>query len=730
MCFHPSMPGKATSRGLARVLAAATLNPVGAGAAWLLAAYVGIAMRPVVSPDDAMLGKSAAEVANRVAVHYAGEIHHIGVVLAEVALGFGVLLGVTAMGLMALRSRLRGRPARLTGTRAVATGLGVILGLHAACVAWWMASYPQLYSPTLWQKGGLPAALQRFVTDRVHPGGVVAVAIAALVVWLIGAPWQWGDGGRSIGRAVRGRWRALAGVAAVVGAVVLVASPPRSPRAAGARASRPNIVVLASDGLRADRLGPRVTPRLDGLASRGTRFDRAYASLPRTFPSWLTLLTGRYPHHHGVRSDFVRWEHVNAPFDALPRRLADDGYATAVVSDYAGDIFARMDVGFGVRRVPPSGFVTMVRQAGIQHVVPVVPVLQSHLGRWLLPEVRGIINASDPELVADDAIRAMRSMEDRPFFLVVFFSTTHFPYAAPYPDYSRFADPAYDGAYLYEKTVGLGSPSEASPADTRQTRALYDGAAYATDRAAGRILDALGSDGLSDRTIVVVTSDHGENLYEDGHGQGHGDHLFGDQGTHVPLVVYDPRATAPHVEQAIVQTVDLTPTLCELAGVLPPANMDGRSLAAAVRGEPLASEPAYAETELWLLDDMSMLHGSRVPTPGLLDLLEVDGEHGEQVVTKAAAEPVTILARHRMVRDDRWKLVYAPTRVGAQYELFDTRDDPDELVDVSARAPEETARLKELLWRWMLADPGVRRVGDYVVPRGFELEQLLPGGGH
>jgi arylsulfatase A-like enzyme len=589
-----------------------------------------------------------------------------------------------------------------------------------------MASYPQVYSASFWLKGGALATIQRLVTDRLHPGGVVVVSAAAVLVWLFGAPLRWRARGLALANGVRRRWRLLTGVAVLGVALALLVSPP-TPRTASARLSRPNVVILASDGLRADRLGPRVTPRLDALASRGTRFERAYASLPRTLPSWLTLLTGQYPHHHGVRSDFVRWDHVSGPFDALPRRLASDGYATAVVSDYAGDVFSKMDVGFQVKRVPPAGFVTMIRQAGIQHALPVVPMLLSHLGRRLLPDVRGMSIASAPELLADDAIDVMRSMEGQPFLLVVFFSTTHFPYAAPYPDYARFADPAYGGAFRYEKTLGLGTPNEASPEDVQQTRALYDGAAYAVDRAAGRVLDALASDGLSDRTIVVVTSDHGENLYENGRGQGHGDHLFGDAGTHVPLVIYDPRAAAPHTERAVVQTVDVTPTICDLVGAPPPAAMDGRSLAAGVRGEPLASEPAYAETELWLLDDMSALGTMRVPTPGILDLLEVDDEHGDQVVTKAATEPLTLFARHRMVRDDRWKLVYAPTTHGVRYELFDTRSDPDELTDAFARAPEEAARLQELLWRWMLADPGMRRGGDYLVPRGVELEQLMPG---
>ena len=76
---------------------------------------------------------------------------------------------------------------------------------------------------------------------------------------------------------------------------------------------------------------------LTALAARGTRFDHAYVSIPRTFPSWVTLLTGRHAHHHGIRSMFPRWEERARDFDARPERLSRAGYATGVVSDYAGD---------------------------------------------------------------------------------------------------------------------------------------------------------------------------------------------------------------------------------------------------------------------------------------------------------------------------------------------------------------------------------------------------------
>src|SRR5262249_17170971 len=138
---------------------------------------------------------------------------------------------------------------------------------------------------------------------------------------------------------------------------------------------RMNVLVLAADSLRADRLDPRVAPTLAALASRGTRFDRAYVSLPRTFPSWVTLLTGRHPHHHGIWSVFPRWEERAKDFDALPEHLAGAGWRTEVVSDFAGDIFTRVDLGFARVEAPSFDFKQLVRQRAIERATPLLPFL-------------------------------------------------------------------------------------------------------------------------------------------------------------------------------------------------------------------------------------------------------------------------------------------------------------------------------------------------------------------
>jgi arylsulfatase A-like enzyme len=240
----------------------------------------------------------------------------------------------------------------------------------------------------------------------------------------------------------------------------------------------------------------------------------------------------------------------------------------------------------------------------------------------------------------------------------------------------------------------------------------------AVDDAAQSILDALQADGQAGETIVVVTGDHGETLYENGHGQGHGDHLFGDEGTHVPLVVVDPRQPGGRRERSIVRDVDIAPTLYALAGVAPPGDLDGRSLAPALAGTELAPATAYGETELWFTEDIPGLPSDlRLPYPDIAHLTEVDTRHGDELVLQAGMRPLTVVAKHRMARDDRWKLIYAPTRAGVRWMLFDTRDDPGETRDVAAAHPEVLARLQGDLWAWMRADPEMTERAGYLVPR-------------
>jgi arylsulfatase A-like enzyme len=687
------------------------------GAAYVLVLAAWAAQSPTV--DERAGGAQARQIEAFVQGRFGAEIGRVGIAILATSVLVGALLGWTAWGLVALRNQVAGPTEHRSVARDTGLLLAVVAVLHGAIELWGMAHDPTLYADAWYARGGLRRTVQVLATDVLGPSGIVALTMLAAVAFLSGPPSRWHEWPARLVRI----GRRLADVGAVGGAAVvlglLVLSVPTAAAGPAGGGARPNIVVLAADSLRDDRLDTRTAPHLSALAARGTRFDRAYTSLPRTFPAWVTLMTGRHPHHHGIRSMFPRWEERARDLDALPARLARAGWSTGVVSDYAGDVFSRVDLGFGLVDVPEFDFRQLVRQRALERETPLMPFLHSLPGRAAFPVMREMNDAADPAMLARDAVRAMRRLEARgPFFLVVFFSTAHFPYAAPAPYYRRFTDPGYRGRYKYDRPVGLGREAPADARDQAQVRALYDGAVSAIDDAAQSIVDAVAADGIGDRTVLVVTADHGETLYDHGHGVGHGDHLFGDEGTHVPLVVVDPRQSTPHREGAIVRDVDLAPTLYALAGVAPPGDLDGQSLAPALQGAPPPSQRAYAETGLWFTEDIPGLPSElRLPYPGIARLTEVDTQHGDELVLQKAMRPLTIVAKHRMVRDERYKLLYVPTRAGVRWALYDTVADPGETQDVAAAHPDVVARLKGDLWSWMRLDPDMMERGGYLVPR-------------
>ena len=688
--------------------------------------------------DDADLGdlRRAEAVQSYVAHRFASEITRMQIGIVATAIALGLMVGLVAELLVRMRYA-RTELAQRRSWRAFLENALVCFAIEAALMLWAMADSPQLYAARWYAMGGLARTVQVFATDVLGRHGVVALAMVAAAIYARPArivalarraPWVAVGLSLAAALAIAASWRTVAGGLGRGrgdgSGPELSAAPPAVPTAA---ASRPNILIIAVDSLRADHLDPRVAPTLSALASRGTRFEHAYVSIPRTFPSWVTLLTGRHAHHHGIRSMFPTWEERARDFDALPQRLAKAGYATGVVSDYAGDIFGRIELGFGRVETPTFDFRQLIRQRALERETPLLPVLHSQLGRTLFPVMRELNDGADPMLLAGDVARALhglRAAKEKPFFLTVFFSTAHFPYAAPAPYYAKYTDPAYRGRFKYHKPVGLGADAPPDAADITQIRALYDGAVSAVDDAAARILGALESEGLASDTIVVVTADHGETLYESGHGAGHGDHLFGDEGTHVPLVVYDPRIAQAQAAGAarhgtrIARDVDLAPTLYALTGVAPPGDLDGTSLVPELTGAAAAPRYAYAESELWFTEEIAGVAPElRMPYPGIFALTEIDARHNAEIVMRRDMQAITRMARHRMVRDERWKLVYVPTRKGVKYMLFDTVADPAEVSDVAASHPEELARLRTELWAWMLRDPAMEQRDGYLVPR-------------
>jgi arylsulfatase A-like enzyme len=618
-------------------------------------------------------------------------LEQVQILLVYVGLGavFGALGGWLA------------KPA-VSAWRRMGWGALSAVAFHAWCLLRSIDHHPQLYSEALYDRGGLRRHFQVAVT--AIPLWIWDVLLAVALVALLARraptaiPWL----------RRRSKWW-LAAVPTLACAFWL-AQPRGKP---GASAEHPNILVLAVDSLRADHVfGERDRfPALTGLAQRGVRFRQAHVTVPRTFPSFVTLLTGRWPHHHGIRHMFPTAQQRQAVGPALPARLVSAGYRTMVLSDYAGEIFSRTPLGFGEVKVPYFDMKTIIGQRSLQVHPNLLPYATTELGRRLFPAVEAFPEHADPEILTDRAIAALERNDGRPWFMTVFFSTAHFPYAAPAPFYKRFSQPGYDGPFRYQKPPL--SAARVGQADAVQIRALYDGAVAATDHAIARLLKR-----IDERTIVVLLADHGENLYDlDGRGMGHGDHLRGSVADHVPLVIVDEfHKLAPRDVDALVRDVDVAPTLATLAGVpAPPA--DGVDLGSLLRGErSTLNLHAFSETEFWFTTNGPGFEPhERLPYPGITGVTDLAED--DDVFLKPEWQDTIVVAKHRAVRTPEWKLLYRPTRAGALWSLYDLVRDPDERDDVAGTHPAVVDQLRAELIAWMTADGRTVMRAGFAVPR-------------
>ena len=342
-------------------------------------------------------------------------------------------------------------------------------------------------------------------------------------------------------------------LAAVLGVVALTAlytalrTPPAGP---------PSMVLILVDTLRADRVGPAasgesLTPNLDGLARGGLRFDRAYAPSSWTLPSVTSMLTGQMPSEHGVRS----WVHAGVPASSpyLPELLADQGYVTTAVMGNAN----LGQAGFG------RGFDLFVEAR-----------TEPKLAR------SGIPLYPSAEDMTDLAIEVLDQVQESRFFLYVHYMDPHAPYLLPRGADDPFAGSDYQGyvvthldrvlplvgrryarvyPYFWSKVRG------GIEADRHRVRELYDEKVRYTDRHLGRLLGHLDTLGLADSTLVVVTSDHGEGLFE--HGIREHEEVPYEHQVRVPLIARGPGLDSGAVVPTAVEQVDLTAALaCIAAG--------------------------------------------------------------------------------------------------------------------------------------------------------------------
>lgn len=389
-----------------------------------------------------------------------------------------------------------------------------------------------------------------------------------------------------------------------------------------------NVLFLIADDLRADlgSYGHPVaqTPRLDQLARQGVRFDRAYCQYPLCNPSRTSMLTGRQPtttRLYGNRDWIGAW---HPDWVTLPHHFKDQGYTTLRTGKifHAGidDTTAWTEGGeprrYGDDSRPPPDPRTLppitaaAEQARHDTMLAADRARAADSDRWEAVEEPAAARLGDT-LVADRAIDYLRAhaTDTAPFFLACGFAKPHSPLVAPrrFFDLYRTDDIALPPDFAPRPTVPPGFPAasirainadlfidrDASPADARAMIRAYLACISYVDWNVGRVLDELDRLGLRDRTIVVFWSDHGYQLGEKGKWSKAGS--LWEQGTRVPFIIHDPRASGNgRVSPRVVQGVDIYPTLLDLCGLPAPAGLEGRSIAPLLHHPELAwDHPAF-----------------------------------------------------------------------------------------------------------------------------------------
>jgi len=361
-----------------------------------------------------------------------------------------------------------------------------------------------------------------------------------------------------------------------------------------------NLLLITVDTLRADHIGiygGKVrTPVMDQLGNSGVIFTRTYTHVPLTLPSHCSLLTGTIPPVHGVRDNGYRFSGRNK---TLAEILKDKGYFTAAfVGAFPLDSRFGLDKGFDLY---DDNYGSRNLQRDLTFVERKAEQVTKRASVWL------------------------ENNKDKSFFLWVHYFDPHAPYEPPLPFAEEYRGKEYEGEVAY------------------------------TDKMIGELLAKLDSLGLTDDTVIVLTSDHGEGLGEHQETT-HGIFIY-DSTLHVPLIFFN-RKILPQgrVISELTGLTDAFPTILDLLNI--PFNIkqiQGRSLKASMLGR-----KSLGDREIYIESVAAMLDRNWAPLQGLIS--------------------------------KNWKYIEAP-----QQELYDLNGDPQELNNLFDKNPQVARQLRTKL---------------------------------
>jgi arylsulfatase A-like enzyme len=382
-----------------------------------------------------------------------------------------------------------------------------------------------------------------------------------------------------------------------------------------------NVVVYVSDALRTDHLGcygARFlnTRTIDELAAGGVRFDQAISAAPWTAPSTTSIVTGLYAHHHG----YLHWD---APLDptieTLFRAFAAHGY------EVASFVF---DTNYLFKDLPEAN----------------------------------VLGTSE---TLDGAFAWLRENRERPFLLYVHNWATHMPYDIVHADRKDWLSA--------KQEIIEGIQSDSASALEAMRESYRKAVERQSEVLVASFLEELETLGLRADTVFAFLSDHGESWGErfsskddvKGVYHMHGATLY-DEIVHVPLILSAPGAIEPGVVDAQVRSIDLMPTLLELAG-LPARETDGESLLSLMDGRDQGDRPAViAGTDMGALTKLAV----RMPPWKLI----LDVESGEEEAYRLDLDPRELESRPADAPPELREIVFRELESAERHELTEEEE--------------------------------------------------------
>lgn len=438
------------------------------------------------------------------------------------------------------------------------------------------------------------------------------------------------------------------------------------------------MVILLLDTARAQNFscygyGRSTTPHLEALAAESVLYEQAIAPGCWSLPSQVSLLTGLFPATHGAHELHLAYKHL---YPMLPEVLREQGYHTLGVSPNSW-----MSDEFGVTH----GFEHYLKLWQYRPTAPVRPDdtswrrrLNKRLNRWYM---RKIFPSRNRAWHVNHQVRTLLAQAAEPFFMYAIYWDTHLPYAAPDTHLTSWLPqgmtPRQARSINRDPWRYLTGQVPMSTDDFAGLQSCYDAALASLDAEIGSLVDWLRQRGVLDRTLLIITSDHGENLGE--HGLMSHAYSLHDTLLHVPLLVRYPACFPPgqRVTQQ-VQLTDLFPTILDALGLTLPTvrqPLQGRSLLT-TPCDTSEARLAYAE----------ML----APQPSIASLNRRTG------APEATLRPGIDRAL-RCVRTATTKLIWASD--GA-HELYNLRCDPEETRNLFATEPALAQEYLDLLDSW------------------------------